>query len=138
MSERIIYLAGCLIQNKAGKILLMHRDNGKRNQWETPGGKVDEGETPEQAAIRELKEELGVGVKITRKVGETDFIEDDRALHYTWFQAEIVSGSPTIQEPQTFTEFKYFSWLEMEQMFDKLSSNAKNLARSFQEKQITV
>lgn len=48
-----------------GRVLLAQRPEGKSlaGLWEFPGGKVDQGETPELALIRELREELGIEVK---------------------------------------------------------------------------
>ena len=134
--QPVIYLAGCLILDRQGRIMLLHRDNGKLNQWETPGGKIDPGETPEQTAIRELKEELGVKVKLIGKAGEAKFAQADRRFHYTWFQAEVMSGTPTIKEPQTFRESRYFSWDEIIMTSASFSANVKNLALAHQTKQL--
>lgn len=58
--------AGCIVVNKDGQILLGRRsDNGL---WCTPGGHVDEGESFEQAALRELKEETGISAKSATKL----------------------------------------------------------------------
>jgi 8-oxo-dGTP diphosphatase len=59
--EAIHVVAG-VIQDARGRILLARRTRGRdlAGLWEFPGGKVDPGETPEQALIRELREELGI------------------------------------------------------------------------------
>ena len=57
----VLVSAVCLI-DADGRILLAQRPEGKSmaGLWEFPGGKVEEGETPEAALIRELEEELGI------------------------------------------------------------------------------
>jgi 8-oxo-dGTP diphosphatase len=61
--ERLFVSAVALI-DPDGRVLLAKRPEGKTlaGLWEFPGGKVEEGETPEAALIRELKEELGIDV----------------------------------------------------------------------------
>ncbi|HEY8270769.1 MAG TPA: 8-oxo-dGTP diphosphatase MutT [Pseudobdellovibrionaceae bacterium] len=51
---------------KDGKILVGQRpeNNSLPGQWEFPGGKIEPGETPEQALVRELQEELGIDVEV--------------------------------------------------------------------------
>lgn len=55
--------AGCIVALKDGLVLAVPRRSG--NQWGLPGGKVEKGETPRQAAIREMVEETGVSLDPT-------------------------------------------------------------------------
>ena len=61
---RIVVVAACALVDADGRVLVAQRPEGKTmaGLWEFPGGKVDDGEKPEAALIRELKEELGIDV----------------------------------------------------------------------------
>ncbi|MGZ3304775.1 MAG: 8-oxo-dGTP diphosphatase MutT [Asticcacaulis sp.] len=62
--KTLLVVAAALIDGE-GRVLIAQRPQGKQlaGQWEFPGGKVEDGETPEAALIRELEEELGIVVK---------------------------------------------------------------------------
>lgn len=131
-----ISLAGCVIENDKKEILLLHRNTPKRTQWETPGGKIEESENPAAAAVREVKEELGVEVKIVRKLGGEVFTEDGFEMSYVWFLAEIVTGTPIPVEDK-LDKVEYFSWEELKEKAD-LSANTKNLVNAYFEKKIIL
>jgi len=60
----VVLVAAVALIDPDGRVLLAERPPGKHlaGMWEFPGGKVQAGETPEMALIRELDEELGIGV----------------------------------------------------------------------------
>ena len=117
-----IFLAGCaFIEN--GEILLIKRI--KTGWYELPGGKIEDGETPEVTAKREIKEELSVNIELVKRIGSKDFIENDYSMGYTWFRAEFLPNEqPAIGEPEKFEGFKYIPLDKLDEY--KLSPNMEN------------
>jgi 8-oxo-dGTP diphosphatase len=64
VASKIVLVAACALVDVDGRVLIAQRPPGKAmaGLWEFPGGKVEDGEQPEQTLIRELKEELGITV----------------------------------------------------------------------------
>jgi 8-oxo-dGTP diphosphatase len=62
----LLLVVACALVDTDGRVLLSQRPEGKAlaGLWEFPGGKVDPGETPDHALVRELEEELGIETKI--------------------------------------------------------------------------
>ena len=65
MSAKLLIVVACALLDADGRVLIAERPPGKAmaGLWEFPGGKVEQGETPEQTLIRELLEELGIVVR---------------------------------------------------------------------------
>lgn len=117
-----ISLAGCAII-KDNKILLLRRL--KTGWYELPGGKIENDETAELTAIREIKEELCSDIKIICELGKRDFIENDYSMSYTWFQARLLNDQqPAIGEPERFDDLKYIELGKLKEY--KLSPNMLN------------
>lgn len=65
--KKIVLVAACALIDADRRVLLAQRPEGKpmAGLWEFPGGKVEQGETPEETLIRELEEELGIVTQVT-------------------------------------------------------------------------
>lgn len=64
-AQNLLFVVACALIDADNRILLAQRPEGKSlaGLWEFPGGKLEQGETPEQALIRELSEELSITIK---------------------------------------------------------------------------
>ena len=80
--------------------------------WEFVGGKVEPGETKEQALIRECREELAVTVRVGEVFLELTHEYPDLTVHLTLFHAGIAAGTPKLLEHQAL---RWFTVEEMDQ-----------------------
>lgn len=136
-SQERLTLAGCIIKDDMGRILLLHRNSPNRTQWEIPGGKIDEGESPERTAEREIEEELGVDIELGDRIGMKEFEEDGYVNDYIWYSAVIVSGTPKAMEDK-FDELRYFSIEELMEIQQELSPNTMNFLEALQRREIQI
>lgn len=74
MSKKHIRVVVGVIENSAGEILIARRQEGQHlaGLWEFPGGKIEDGEAPEQALDRELKEEINLSPLTSRHLFQID------------------------------------------------------------------
>jgi 8-oxo-dGTP diphosphatase len=101
MMSLLPVVAAALI-DPSGRVLVQQRPSGKpmAGLWEFPGGKVEAGETPEAALVRELKEELGISVDGAdlRPVAFASEPLGDRHLLLLLFTARRWKGQPRVIE----------------------------------------
>ena len=84
--------------------------------WEFPGGKIEAGETPEQALVREIKEELDTEIRVGRLIGTIEYDYPTFHLSMDCFWAEVVSGDLELKEAEaakwlTKDELDSVEWL---------------------------
>lgn len=78
--------------------------------WEFPGGKIEEGETPQEALIREIKEELETEITVGELIDTIEFDYPTFHLSMDCFWAEIVSGNLVL------TEHEAAKWLSKDEL----------------------
>ena len=98
MNKKILTL--CIIHQHPKILLGMKKRGHGEGKWNGFGGKVEEGETIEEAAKRETKEEAGVEVLKMKKLGILEFIYQDglEIMEVHIFQAKEFTGNPTESE----------------------------------------
>lgn len=98
VSLKQINVVGAVIV-RDGQILCAQRGTGSlAGMWEFPGGKIQAGESPRDALIREIDEELLCEVVVEDEVTTTSYEYDFGVVTLTTFWCELVSGEPTLTE----------------------------------------
>ena len=108
---RLIEAAGGFVENSDKELLVFHR----RDFWDMPKGKIDPGETPEIAALREVREETGLqDVQLGPFIGHTWHTyrdkNEDRVLKKTWWY-HMQSGDRNAT-PQTEEDIERIEWVQ--------------------------
>ena len=97
--EKVVEVVAALIWDK-DKFLICQRPANKERGllWEFVGGKVEQGETKEQALIRECQEELAITVEPLEVFTEVTHEYPDITVHLTLFNCTISKGQPQLLE----------------------------------------
>lgn len=107
---QVLEASGGLVQNQQNELLVFYR----RGSWDLPKGKIDPGETPEQAAVREVREETGL-VNLTlgdflTHTYHTYELKGERILKKTWWYRMKTTDTQLI--PQTEEDIEEIRWVE--------------------------
>ena len=95
------------------KIFATARGYGEfKGQWEFPGGKIEAGETPEEALAREIKEELETEIKVGSLIHTIEYDYPTFHLSIDCFWCEIVNGDLVLKEAEDAR------WLTRDQLYD--------------------
>lgn len=122
--------AGGLISNPAGEVLLMFR----RGKWDLPKGKLDEGETLEACALREVQEETGLhNISLDSKITETFHYypwKNKKVLkHSHWYRMRFTGTELTI--PQIEEDIIDIQWIRPENLGKYMQYSYQNIIDVF-------
>jgi len=101
-----------VILKKGNNVLLFKRKNVHgEGTWCLPGGHMEYGETPEQTAVRETKEEVNLKICNAKVVGITNDFMPEKEKHYVtiFVEAEFNEGTAKISEPEKMSELGWFA-----------------------------
>ena len=115
--DKFDVVAAIIIKN--GKYFIAQRNKHKHMGlcWEFPGGKVENGETFENALKREIKEELNINIAINNKLGEENYKDEKINVKLHYFLCSHTSGEIYLNEHEdsawiTKNEFKNYNFAE--------------------------
>ncbi|WP_067726909.1 (deoxy)nucleoside triphosphate pyrophosphohydrolase [Oceanobacillus damuensis] len=109
--KKDIHVVGAVII-KENKILCAQRgpDKSLPYLWEFPGGKIEAGETPQDALKREINEEMHCEIEIGEQVEHTVYEYDFGIVHLTTYKCKLLEGNPVL------TEHAAIKWLPSKEL----------------------
>lgn len=102
-----------LIKDNEVVVTKYKKGNKKEGYYDIPGGKIEEGETPKQTAIREMKEETGIEIQNLKYKGIMTIEYPDRMFIFDTFISKEYEG-----EPQEFEE-NTSEWIDIDELLKK-------------------
>lgn len=110
-------VAGVVIKKNGKYLMVQEKKEIAYGLWNWPAGHINEGETFEEGAIREAKEETGYEVRLIRKIG----VFDKKTANAHLFEAEIIGGTESFPDDEILA-LNWFSPAEIREMSNDLRS----------------
>ena len=108
---KTVHVVAAVIR-KDNRIFATQRGYGEfKDGWEFPGGKIEEGETPEQALAREIKEELDTEIEVGKLIDTIEYDYPKFHLSMDCFWCEIMQGGLELKEHEAAR------WLSKEELY---------------------
>lgn len=126
---------GLMVINAQGLVWVGRRLDSSQNAWQMPQGGIDKGETPEQAALRELEEETGIVADDVEVIAQTaDWVRYDlppdllgklwkgkwRGQEQKWFLMRFTGSDDQITIETEHPEFGEWDWVAPDQLVDRI------------------
>ena len=108
---KTIHVVAAVIRDGEGRIFATQRGYGPyKDGWEFPGGKIEPGETPEEALKREIREELDTEIEVGEPAGRIEYDYPEFHLSMDCFFCVLLSGAPILKEHEAA------KWLSREEL----------------------
>lgn len=95
---KTIHVVAAVIRNRDRIFATQRRYGDWKDYWEFPGGKIEAEETPEEALIREIREELGAEIAVDAYLTTVEYDYPEFHLHMRCYLAHVQSGRLTLKE----------------------------------------
>lgn len=110
---KVVAAVICDSLKEKNRIFATARGYGEfKGQWEFPGGKVEAGETPQQALVREIKEELETNIKVGDLIDTIEYDYPTFHLSMDCFWCEVIEGELKLLEAESAR------WLTKESLYE--------------------
>ena len=130
--KNIKVVAAIIINN--GKVFATQRGYGEfKDGWEFPGGKIEIGETPEQALVREIQEELDTKINVKEKIDTVEYDYPNFHLSMDCFICNVIKGNLILKEHEsakwlTKDELYSVDWLPADKgLIEKIKEHIKTI-----------
>jgi len=129
---KTIRVVAAIIRDGNGRIFATQRGYGPyKDGWEFPGGKIEEGETPQNALKREIREELDAEIRVGESAGHIEYDYPEFHLSMDCFFCTLLSESMTLKEHEAAKwlspeELDSVAWLPADlSLIERLKTNTK-------------
>lgn len=110
---KVVAAVICDSLKEKNRIFATARGYGEfKGQWEFPGGKIESGETPQQALVREIKEELETDIKVGELIDTIEYDYPTFHLSMDCFWCEVIEGELKLLEAESAR------WLTRESLYE--------------------
>jgi len=97
--------AGAIVEHDDRVLLVRHNRPGHYDFWVCPGGGVRGDESLDQAAVREVREETGLEVRISKLLYVEELISPECRYVKFWFAGQLIGGEPSAAHPEAIAEY---------------------------------
>jgi mutator protein MutT len=126
---------GVVLDAQQANVALIGRlDRRGRLLWSLPKGHIEEGETPEQTAVREVAEETGISSRVLRPLGTIDywFVADNRRIHKTVHHFLLQATDGELSDADV--EVTEVAWVALDELDERLAyADERRLVRKARE-----